>query len=76
LIVAFHGYRKHGHRVVAFDAGADGLPQGAPRNLVAGWEARGMRRAGTPVDIKFGADGALYLSEDRNGRILRLYYSR
>jgi glucose/arabinose dehydrogenase len=74
LLLVFHGYRRHGHRVVAFEADERGVPRGAARDLISGWGAAGGRRAGTPVDAKFGADGALYITEDRNGTVLRLSY--
>lgn len=72
LIVGYHGYRKAGHRVVMFDVDADGRPQGGGRELVAGWDAEEGRPMGAPTDVKVGADGAIYVTEDRNGTVLRI----
>jgi glucose/arabinose dehydrogenase len=74
LLIAYHGYRKYGHRIVAISADQDGMPRAAPRDLVSDWGARSGQRMGAPVDIKVGADGAAYISEDRNGTVLRLFY--
>ena len=74
MLIAYHGYRKYGHRIVAISADQDGMPRAAPRDLVSDWGARSGQRMGAPVDIKVGADGAVYISEDRNGTVLRLYY--
>ncbi len=76
LLIAYHGYRKHGHRIVAFPVDAKGLPNGASRDLVGKWEARGKQPRGAPVDIKVDKDGALLISEDRNGTILKLVYEK
>jgi glucose/arabinose dehydrogenase len=74
LIVTYHGYRKHGHRVVAFATDRNGRPQAPSRDVIAGWEAGEGRPLGSPVDVKVGRDGAIYVSEDRNGTVLRLVY--
>jgi glucose/arabinose dehydrogenase len=74
LIIGFHGYRRHGHRIVALMADDEGTPSGKMVNLVSGWNARGDQPMGAPVDVKVGADGALYLAEDRNGTILSVRY--
>ncbi len=73
LFVGYHGYRRHGHRLVAYETDAEGKPIGVPQNIVAPWDgADGSSPPGAPVDLKVGPDGALYISEDRNGTILRL----
>lgn len=74
LIIAYHGYRAHGHRIVALLPNSDGLPLGKEIDLVKNWGARDGQAMGAPVDIKLGADGALYLAEDRNGTILTVRY--
>ena len=76
LIVAFHGYRKQGHRVVAYRVGATGMPQEPAIELVSGWEKSARQPMGAPVDVKTGADGAVYITEDRNGTLLRLAPAR
>jgi glucose/arabinose dehydrogenase len=72
LIVGYHGYRKAGHRVVVFDVDAQGRAQGAGRELISGWDAGEGRPLGAPTDLKTGADGAIYMTEDRNGTVLRI----
>lgn len=73
LIVTYHGYRKHGHRVVALlDAGKSG-PMGQSVTLVEG--ARGAQESiGAPVALGVGADGDVYLSDDHGGIVARLHY--
>ncbi|MEO8007485.1 MAG: PQQ-dependent sugar dehydrogenase [Betaproteobacteria bacterium] len=72
LLISFHGYRRHGHRVVAYAVDANGSPVGSPRDLVWGWEAGAGGPKGTPVDLRTGTGGAVYLTEDRNGTVLRI----
>lgn len=72
LIVAYHGYRATGHRIVAFEIDAHGMPTGKGKELVSGWEAEDGRAMGAPTDVKVGADGAIYVTEDRNGTVLRI----
>jgi glucose/arabinose dehydrogenase len=69
LAVGYHGYRKHGHRIVWFPIAGDGTPQNQPKELVFDWEGK---PDGAPTDLKAGADGALYVTEDHNGTVLRL----
>jgi glucose/arabinose dehydrogenase len=70
LIIAYHGYRRHGHRIVAFPVDARGLPVADSIDIVAGWDRASSHPMGAPVDVKAGADGRLYISEDRNGTIV------
>jgi glucose/arabinose dehydrogenase len=75
LILPYHGYRKNGHRVVAFKMDTRGRPVGAPVELVGGWNATPPPNAqpmGTPVDVRIAADGSVFITEDRNGTVLRL----
>jgi glucose/arabinose dehydrogenase len=72
LLIAYHGYRRYGHRLLAFPVGPDGAPNGEPVDIIAGWEAGPKLPTGAPVDVEIGADGAVYLTEDRNGTLLRL----
>ena len=73
LIVGFHGYRNTGHRLMAYQTNQDGKPSGQPEELIAGWGKKGAP-TGAPVDVKMGNDGTLYMTEDRNGTVLRLNY--
>jgi glucose/arabinose dehydrogenase len=68
LAVGYHGYRSHGHRLVWFPIDATGRPAGPAQELISDWQDPD----GAPVDLKAGADGALYFSEDHNGTVLRL----
>jgi len=68
LAVGYHGYRKNGHRIVWFPIDGDGRPQNQPKELVFDWE----NPDGSPTDVKAGGDGALYVTEDHNGTVLRL----
>jgi glucose/arabinose dehydrogenase len=75
LLVAYHGYRKGGHRLVALRLDANGLPTGKPVDLISGWNAVAAPAAqpmGAPVDVRIGPDGAIWVTEDRNGTLLRL----
>ena len=72
MIVAYHGFRAHGHRIVRFSLNADGLPEGKSRDLVAGWDGRDTGPQGAPVDLEPLPNGDLLISEDRNGTILLL----
>jgi glucose/arabinose dehydrogenase len=76
LIVGFHGYRKHGHRIVALLPDKNGAPLGRMLDLVSGWNAKDGQPMGAPVDLKVGLDGAVYITEDRNGTVLRLRYAK
>ncbi|MFC3533117.1 PQQ-dependent sugar dehydrogenase [Vogesella facilis] len=70
LVIGYHGYRQHGQRVVAFASDARGLPRGAGVTLLGPW--RGQHGPAGPVEIKAAADGSLWLTDDRNGQLLRL----
>ncbi len=74
LVVGFHGYRKYGHRLMAFPVDAKGVPKGQPVELIHDWQdARGV---GAPVDVRPGPDGALYLTDDKHGQVLVLSKER
>ncbi|WP_317202068.1 PQQ-dependent sugar dehydrogenase [Janthinobacterium sp.] len=74
LIVGYHGYRQHGHRLVALLPDKAGAPLGKSVDLIAGWTRKGAQGMGAPVDVKAGADGHIYIADDHNGMILRLQY--
>jgi glucose/arabinose dehydrogenase len=75
LLIGFHGYRQHGHRVVALLPDANGAPLGRIVELVSSWERKGSQPMGAPVDVRQTADGDVLISEDRNGRVLLLSYA-
>ena len=73
LVVAYHGYRAAGHRIVALATNAMGVPLGRSIDLVSGWTAvRGLRPQGAPVAMLELADGSILILEDHNGTLLRL----
>jgi glucose/arabinose dehydrogenase len=73
LVLTYHGYRKHGHRVVALLDQAGKGPLGRSVTLVEG--ARGRAKSvGAPVGIAVGADGKVFVSDDHAGIVARLHY--
>lgn len=73
LIVAWHGYREGGHRIVSYTLGDNGRPRGMQRTLVGGWEAKkGVNPLGTPAGVAVDRDGRLFIVEDRNKTVLML----
>lgn len=73
LLVAWHGYRPAGHRVVGFTLGANGRPQGAPKVWIGGWAAaKGVRPLGAPTGLTVDSAGRLWVVEDRNRSVLLL----
>lgn len=73
LIVAFHGSWNRsaptGYKLVRLDV--EGTKVRAQHDLVTGWLSGG-RVSGRPVDVVFGPDDALYVSDDRAGMIYRV----
>jgi glucose/arabinose dehydrogenase len=73
LVVAWHGYRAGGHRVVSFALDASGRPRGPARSWIDGWSAlRNVRPLGTPAGILVDSAGRLLVVEDRNRTLLML----
>ena len=73
LVVAFHGYRASGHRVVSYALDARGRPSGAARSWIGGWAAeRSVRPLGAPSGIAVDAAGRLLVVEDRNRTLILL----
>ncbi|MCW5817757.1 MAG: PQQ-dependent sugar dehydrogenase [Labilithrix sp.] len=78
LIVTYHGYRDNGHRLVMVPVDANGIPGGGePLDIIRGWEksADGREPLGAPVDVLAAKDGSLYITEDKNGNVLRLSFN-
>jgi glucose/arabinose dehydrogenase len=73
LVITYHGYRKHGHRIVALLADRSGAPVGKSMGLVVGSRQKGMG-FGAPVGVSLGNDGKLYLTDDHDGSVARLSY--
>lgn len=74
LLIALHGYRDPGHRVLLFDVDARGIPaeDARYRELIAGWEPSERGPRGSPVEMTVARDGSLWIIEDTNGTVLRL----
>lgn len=75
LIIALHGYREKGHRLVVFENSPQGYPTGEPLSLIYNWEEDDLQKMGSPVAISSMNDGSLLISEDKSKKILRLFYS-
>ena len=71
LLVAWHGYRPTGQRVMRVPIRADGTPTGPPRPVLEGWAARqGVRPVGHPTGLAIDHDGRLWVVEDINRTVL------
>jgi glucose/arabinose dehydrogenase len=76
-IIALHGYRDQGHRLVALSVDADGQPSGQIENLISGWDVKkGDHPQGAPVGVFEQPDGSILITEDHNGTLLRLAPAR
>lgn len=75
LLVAYHGSWNRsvptGYKIVRFDVDKNGRGAGA-FDFVTGWLTAENKVVGRPVDLKFGPDGALYISDDSAGVIYRV----
>ena len=75
LFVALHGARAElpaaGYKVVRVVVDAGGRARA--EDFATGWRDGG-RVWGRPADVIGGADGALYVSDDHGGRIVRIVY--
>ena len=71
LLVAWHGYRPAGQRVMRVPIRADGTPTGPPRPVLEGWAARqGVRPSGRPTGLAIDQEGRLWVVEDINRTVL------
>jgi len=85
LIVAFHGSwnrtKPTGYKLVRIKLDAQGNYLGM-EDFITGWyePQQGVKgpdgALGRPVDVKFGPDGALYVSDDKAGLIYRIKYNK
>lgn len=76
LLVAYHGSWNRstptGYKIVKFELDKDGKPlKGQADDFITGW-MQGKNIVGRPADLKFGPDGALYVSDDAAGLIYRV----
>ena len=73
LVVAWHGYRAGGHRIVFFALDAQGRPSGVARPWIEGWSAaKGVRPLGAPAGFFIDSLGRMLVVEDRNRTLLML----
>jgi glucose/arabinose dehydrogenase len=73
-LVAYHGYRAEGHRVVSIPFGADGAPSGPPEDFISGWEERPDRPHGRLAGLLVTPEGSLLVSDDGSGTVYELRY--
>lgn len=74
LLVTWHGYRKYGHRVVAYNVSESGVPT-SPKyeEVVFDWDTiPGIRPLGKPTGITELKDGSIIVVDDLNGAVLRI----
>ena len=77
LLVAFHGSWNSsvpvGYKIVRYDLDKNGkILSQEPIQFISGWLIQNSKIYGRPVDLKFGPDGALYVSDDEAGLIYRI----
>lgn len=72
-VIAFHGYRSEGRRLVALALDVHRLPSSQLTDLISDWDAaKGQHPQGAPVGVFEQADGSILITEDHNGTLLRL----
>jgi len=75
LFVAFHGSWNRsvptGYKIVRIEVGPNGEDP-LIVDYVTGWRPEGDPAWGRPVDVIFGSEGAMYISDDYAGVIYRL----
>ena len=78
IFVAFHGSWNRsvptGDKVARVKLNDKGQPVGGAQDFITGWQDESGRRSGRPAGIVFGADGAMYVSDDAAGVIYRVTY--
>lgn len=73
LLVAWHGHRPTGQRVVRIPLDTRGRPTGQPVEVLSGWQAvGGARPKGAPTGLGVDRAGRLWVVEDRNKTVLML----
>ncbi len=74
LLMSWHGYEYTGHRIVVMQEKDNGLPSPVINNLVWNWGIEGNMALGTPVQLYEAGDGSVFITEDNNQAIWRLYF--
>ena len=75
LLVAYHGSWNRneptGYKIARITFDADGN-YAAIEDFISGWLTKDGTKLGRPVDVVFGKDNALYISDDDTGNIYRV----
>lgn len=76
LLIAYHGSWNRseptGYKIVKFKVDKNGKLS-ETSDFITGWLSENKKKVyGRPVDLKFGSDGALYISDDAAGIIYKL----
>ncbi len=75
LLVAYHGSWNRteptGYKIARITLDAEGNYAGI-EDFLSGWLTADGKKLGRPVDVVFGADNALYISDDDTGNIYRV----
>ena len=78
LLVAYHGSWNRsvptGYKVVRIPFDESGNPASTPMDFITGFLTKTGEALGRPVDLKFGPDGNLYISDDKAGVIYKVTY--
>ncbi|MEK7218096.1 MAG: PQQ-dependent sugar dehydrogenase [Patescibacteria group bacterium] len=71
LLVALHGSwnstQPVGYKIVRIPLDANGKQEGPMQDFVSGWLRPDGTVLGRPVDLLFGRDGTLYVTDDKRG---------
>lgn len=74
LLVAYHGSWNRsvptGYKIVRYAVDKNGKVS-ETADFITGWLDENGKISGRPVDLKFGPDGALYVSDDYSGQIYK-----
>ena len=80
IFVALHGSWNRsvptGAKVVRVKLDDKGQPVGGAQDFITGWQDASGKRWGRPAGIVFGADGAMYVSDDHAGLIYRVTWGK
>ena len=71
-LIALHGYRDTGHRLIAIGANAAGRPAGKASDVISAWGRTASQPMGAPVEARVAPSGKIYITDDRNDALLRL----
>lgn len=78
LLVTYHSGHENGQRLAVVPADPEtGRPTGGePQDLIRGWGAKDGNPRGAPVDILVAKDGSIYVTEDLNHTVLRVFFDK